>query len=168
MRGGLRTLGALLTLAGAALTAVGLISFVTAFNGGGTPTLFWCAMLGLPLLGIGLMLLRAGYLGAVARYVASETAPVATDALNFVAGETRGSAQSLAAAVASGLRGEATTGGAIVCAACGRSNDADANFCDQCGSALAATYGCPKCHTENAADARFCDSCGTALRTASG
>jgi class 3 adenylate cyclase len=47
------------------------------------------------------------------------------------------------------------------CPACQRNNDADANFCADCGAALAAT--CRTCGQANPIDARFCTSCGSGL-----
>ena len=49
----------------------------------------------------------------------------------------------------------------MLCASCGTENRAGSRFCDNCGSALAAT--CPHCGEPNRADARFCASCGQAL-----
>ncbi len=52
----------------------------------------------------------------------------------------------------------------MTCATCGSENDADARFCDACGSPLLA--GCPSCGTANKPGARFCRSCGTSLAAA--
>jgi len=50
----------------------------------------------------------------------------------------------------------------VTCRVCGTENRADARFCIECGSALAA--GCPTCGTVNPPEAKFCATCGTALR----
>ena len=98
-RSGLRTLGVLLVAAGGILTAIGLVSLFSAFGqgpGGGGPRYFWCAILGLPLLGVGFRLLKWGYLRPIGRYVAGEMAPVARDTIDYVAdgiGESIGGAR---------------------------------------------------------------------------
>lgn len=161
-RTGLRLIGWVLAVVGGLFTAVGLISFFAAFGGGGMPQYFWCAFVGMPLLGVGAMLLKMGYMGAIARYVAGEATPVATDAVNFVADETTASVRRVAGAIADGLRGASADPG-VPCRSCGHANDADARFCDQCGSALPLRRACQRCHEVNDDDARFCDGCGAAL-----
>src|SRR5262245_21980327 len=99
----LRTFGVLLALLGALFFGLGVIgTFV-----GGNHGLFLFAMVGLPMLGVGLMMLKAGYLGAISRYVAAETTPVATDALSHLAHGTTDAVQATAAAIGKGLRGDA-------------------------------------------------------------
>jgi membrane protease subunit (stomatin/prohibitin family) len=61
----------------------------------------------------------------------------------------------------------------VKCPKCGRMNDTDAHFCDQCGTPLAGaapyareadeTITCPKCSRQNDDDAHFCDQCGVKL-----
>lgn len=155
-RSGLRTLGFLLILVGAPFALVGFVSFFGAMSGGGMPTYFWCAFVGLPLMGAGTFCLKAGYLGSIARYVANETAPVAVDTADYLAKETRGAVRTTVAAVAEGLRGEAAT---RPCPNCRAPQRADASFCDRCGTGLAAA-ACPKCRAELANGARFCSACG--------
>ena len=46
---------------------------------------FWMCFLGVPLLGFGVMICRFAYLGAAARYVAGEVAPVASDTFTYMA-----------------------------------------------------------------------------------
>lgn len=157
-RQGLRSLGLLISVAGGVFTAIGIGSFFSSFGTFEQPRYFWCAFLGLPLLGLGTMLLKAGYLGAVTRYAASEIAPVAADTLNYMAGETRDSVQQVATAIGSGLRGDRT----LACSACHHGNDANAQFCNQCGTSLQPA-ACPKCQAVPPPGARFCSGCGTAL-----
>ena len=159
-RTGLRALGAALALVGAILVAIGMLSFFGSMGGGDRPTHFWCAMIGLPVLGIGLMMLKAGYLGTIARYVATETAPVAADTLSHVAHGAKDAVQATAAAIGKGLRGEAPS---HRCGACGADADPDARFCQQCGKPLATEIACPQCAHANAASARFCAGCGHRL-----
>ena len=62
----------------------------------------------------------------------------------------------------------------ISCKKCGANNNADAKFCQNCGTLLDANNEatekqsqyifCKKCGTENKADARFCQNCGIFLK----
>jgi hypothetical protein len=163
-RTALRSLGVVLTVVGAGFTAVGMISFFSAFSSHESPSYFWCAFVGLPLLGFGTSLLKYGYLGAASRYVAGEVAPVATDTAKYVADEVAGSVRKLAAAA----RGrEAGTDDAIIgshCSACGAEQHTSSRFCDQCGVDLtSASRVCRSCRGDNEADARFCRHCGMAM-----
>jgi hypothetical protein len=164
-RQGLRLIGGVLAVVGGILTAIGLFSFFGAFGGGGMPSLFWCAFVGLPMLGIGVQMLKAGYVGTIARYVAGETAPVASDTLNYMAGETKEGIRDVAAAIGAGIRGKAA-GTQVACSKCSHPNDADARFCDQCGAAMPRRQECPKCRTVSDAGARFCNGCGERLAAA--
>ena len=139
VRGFLRIGGIVLLAIGLILAAGGFISFFGAFGGGGMPTNFWMAFIGLPLIGIGTGMLRAGYLGPASRYLAGEVTPTIRDRLGAL-----------------GIGGERN-----VCASCGSENDAAARFCDSCGKPLSRT--CPSCGAGNDADARFCDGCGAPL-----
>jgi len=161
----LRLVGGVLTVVGGIFALVGFASFFSAFGGTGAPDKFWCVFVGLPMLGFGMMLLKMGFLGTAARYVAGEVAPVATDTLNYVADETHDSVRKVAGAVASGMRDaqRSTATPQVACRQCGHDNDHDARFCDQCGGAMAGPYTCPQCRKVNDTDARFCDGCGTAL-----
>ena len=170
-RGGLRALGAVLTGLGGILTAIGMISFFSAFGRGGAPELFWCVFLGLPLLGVGTMLLKLGYLGSVARYVAGETAPVAADTLDYVARASTDGLREVAGAIGAGLRGApagaaAATEATQPCRHCRAPQRPDANFCDRCGTAMTPVGVCARCHHQNDAAARFCRSCGAGLTPA--
>jgi hypothetical protein len=139
VRNALRVLGPILLAIGLILTVAGMISFFSAFNGGGMPTFFWLAFIGLPLTGLGGSLVRAGYLGPASRYVAGEVTPTLRDTLG-------------ALGIGSAER---------VCPSCGHHNDADSQFCNSCGKPLNRT--CPACGAANDADARFCDGCGKPL-----
>jgi Double zinc ribbon len=164
-RTGLRGLGLALVIPGAILTAIGLFSFFGAFGShSGPPQYFWCVFLGLPMLGLGVNLLRLGYLGSISRYVAGEAAPVVADTVDYVARASAGGLGAAATAIGQGLRGEA--GAMVACAACQRPQRADANFCDGCGAAMLQPDRCPGCRAENAIGASFCSQCGTALPTA--
>jgi len=123
---------------------------------------FWMCFVGVPVLGIGAFLTKAGYFGAAARYIASESRPAVHTITRAVAEGLRGDDGD---AVGTDGRGGVAAGGeaacAIACPSCDAENDADARFCDACGQALART--CPECGDVADADARFCDECGTPL-----
>ena len=164
-RAALRRLGPVVAGIGAVFTAIGLISFFTAFGSHEPPRYFWCAFVGLPLIGIGLALTKFGYMGAISRYLANEVAPVGKDVVNYMADGTKDAVRDVATAVGAGLA--ASRGGEAVevvrCHKCNETNEASARFCKQCGASLAKTKPCPGCHELNDPDARFCDRCGQAF-----
>jgi hypothetical protein len=140
-RTALRVLGFLCAGLGLVLVVSGFASVASSMNNPPfepqpTPTI-WPAFVGMPLLGLGIVLLAIGFLGAGARFVSSEVAP----SLN------RGSA-------ALGFGGPA----APACPACGGSNPAGGAFCQSCGAPL--NRVCASCQRANDATARFCAGCG--------
>jgi len=163
-RNALRVLGLVLLLVGICLSAVGLISFFSTFGGHERPRFFWCAFVGFPLVAIGFHLLSAGFLGAAARYMAGESAPVAKDTFNYVATETKDGVRNVAQAVTEGvMAGKSGVGIQVKCPKCNEANDADAKFCKECGTPLGRTKPCPSCRELNDHSAKFCDHCGNAL-----
>jgi ribosomal protein L40E len=162
VRSFLRVLGPAVAGAGLLFTIIGIGSFFAAFGGFGPPRLFWCAFVGLPLLAVGVGITKFAYLGSVARYIASEAAPVGKDMTNYLVEGTRDSIRDVASAIGEGFAG-ARAPSVMPCQKCGTENDDSANFCRQCGSPLAKTKHCPKCGEANDADARFCDNCGTSV-----
>ncbi len=160
MRSALLVSGGLLTIAGGIFAIVGFVSLFGAIGMGAEPTMFWCVFVGMPLLAVGILMLKFGLLGTIARYVAGETAPVATDAFNYVAEGSKSGIRAATSAVVEGLTGDAP---AMRCPSCGTENAPDARFCDQCGTTMTASVACRSCGGENDANARFCDSCGQAL-----
>lgn len=149
-------------IVGGIFLAIGLISFFSAFGGMGMPKYFWCAFVGMPLLGIGGAITKFAYMGAISRYVASEVAPVGVDVVNYTVDGTRDSIRDVASSIGAGLRGE-TDDESLRCSQCGERNDADAKFCDECGTALASTVACQSCLEANDIDSKFCKSCGTRM-----
>ncbi len=161
-RAALRGVGILLCVIGGIFLAVGLMDFFSAFgNSEGPPRLFWCAFVGMILLGIGISLAKLGFIGAVARYQAGEIAPVATDTFNAVAEGAGEGIATVARAIKKGLSCGFEAEAGVACPACGEENDTDARFCKSCGAALAKL--CPACKAENVPEARFCDKCGSEL-----
>ena len=138
----LQSLGIGLMVVGGLLSAVGLISFFSAFGSGEAPSAFWAAFIGFPMFGIGTKLAGFGFLGEISRYTSGEVTPVIKDAVEHVRGGT------------SEMVG-------VRCTECNSLNDQDAKFCDGCGKALG--QKCESCGTSNDADSKFCDSCGRQL-----
>jgi uncharacterized membrane protein len=139
VRSGLRIGGAVVFGIGLVLTVIAFADFFGAMGSFAMPTNFWMGFIGLPLMAVGVAMMRAGYLGAATRYVAGEVAPTVKDALSFAG----------------------IGAGELTCAKCGGTNRADARFCDDCGAPLSVT--CPSCGRANGADATFCDECGKPL-----
>jgi protein-S-isoprenylcysteine O-methyltransferase Ste14 len=100
----LRVAGPLVAAVGLVFLIVGMASFFSAFGGSGSPRLFWCCFVGLPLLFVGGAMCMFGFVGAVARYTAAEQVPVATDAINDLAEGTQGAVKTVARAVAEGVK----------------------------------------------------------------
>lgn len=81
----LRVGGPVVALVGLILMIVGVGDCFASFGSFEPPRYFWCVFAGMPLLFVGLVLCKFGYLGTVLRYWAGETAPVAKDTFNYVA-----------------------------------------------------------------------------------
>lgn len=158
----LRVVGPVVVLTGLLFTGVGIGSFFSAFGTFEPPRYFWCAFVGIPLLGVGGFICRFAFLGAVSRYMANEVAPVGKDVVNYMADGTKGAVREVAAAIGEGLRGD-VSGRGVRCRQCNADNEADANYCNQCGAVLNATQACASCGEQNDADARFCNHCGQAI-----
>ena len=162
----LRVVGPLMVGVGLIFTIIAMVSFFSAFSGGGLPSQFWCAFVGLPLMGIGAGVCKFAYIGAVTRYIVDEVAPVGKDVVNYMADGTKDSVRDMAAAVSEGLsasvqnHSRAGQGEAILCPKCDHVNNAKASFCKNCGAALSQAKSCAYCGKANASDARFCDHWG--------
>ena len=161
----LRIVGPILLLIGIGLIATAIINFAMAFGGSEPPRLFWCFFLAFPFLIVGTPMTQFGYMGKVARYTAGEMAPVAKDTFNYVATESKEGITAVASAIGEGLTaGGVALGGenkeSVRCHKCNSVQDADAKFCDDCGTALLKNKQCPGCDELNDPDAKFCDNCG--------
>ena len=102
----LRIIGFILTPTGAIFLAIGLIDFFSAFGGHGMPTKFWCAFVGMPLLGLGIFCLKAGFLGSIGKYIAGEGTPVVLESAKYMAYELRPTIRQYAKDFQSGSRPE--------------------------------------------------------------
>ena len=99
----LRIIGPIIFLTGLLCLIVALISFFAAFGGSGAPRLFWLGFIGLPLMFVGGVICQFAFIGAVFRFFAGETAPVAVDAANYMAEGTKGAVETVAKAAAKGV-----------------------------------------------------------------
>ena len=104
IRAFLRFAGPLVSAAGLIFLIIGMTSFFSAFGGSGSPRLFWCCFVGMPLLFVGGVICMFGFMGAIARYTAAEQVPEATDAINELAEGTQGAVKTVARAVAEGVK----------------------------------------------------------------
>jgi hypothetical protein len=103
IRTGLRIAGPVIFLTGAICTIIGLVSFFASFGSMEMPHYFWLAFIGMPLMFVGGVMCQFGFIGAVARFIAGESAPVAADTVNYMAEETRGAVETLAKSAAKGV-----------------------------------------------------------------
>ena len=155
----LRKIGFICLGIGGLFTIIALIDFFSAFNGYGSPSLFFLFFLSFPLIFVGLVCLKFGYMGAVSSYVASQTAPVVKDVTNYMLDGTREEVGKTFKHVVNSIKG---TTEEKICPKCNTSQDANAKFCDNCGTALAKV--CNKCNEENDSDAMYCKNCGNRLK----
>jgi hypothetical protein len=162
VRNVLRIAGPIMLGLGVILMIVGFVDFAIAMSSfGHFPKLFWCFMVGMPLVFFGGVATKTAYMGAMARYVSAESSPVAKDTFNYMAKGTKEGVREIAGAIREGLVGEDSSG--VRCGSCDQLNDRDASFCDACGSKMSCEKDCPACEAPNDAQAKFCDHCGTSL-----
>jgi heme/copper-type cytochrome/quinol oxidase subunit 1 len=103
VRAFLRLAGPVTGGVGLLFNLIGMVSFFSAFGGGGPPKFFWCCFVGMPLMFAGGVMCLFGFMGALARYSAAEQVPVATDAVNDLAEGTQPAIRTVARAVAEGI-----------------------------------------------------------------
>lgn len=166
---GLKVLGFIFTAGGLTCTVIGSASFFSALGSGELPTLFWLLIAGLPMLTIGASLLTFGFrkeLSATAIQIARAGENLPTVAAQTVQ-EGENSPTVAAQTVREGenspiepapLPEQTPKKATLRCPECGAENDAELNFCEQCGSEL--TKPCPHCGKPVGAHAAFCGHCG--------
>jgi hypothetical protein len=160
----LRVVGPSVAGVGIVLMAVGIGNFFWSFGGFDPPRYFWCAFVGIPLVGLGAAMAQAGYLGRISRYVSGEVAPVQKDTFNYLAEGTSEGVGQIARAVGQGFAAGAAgprESRQVACPRCRAANPPDANFCGQCGAALGKV--CAGCGGWNDPGDRFCQGCGRPL-----
>ena len=109
----LRAGGAAIFAVGSIFTAIGLISFFSTFASFAQPdrravTSARRAISGahssdFRMLAAGVFMLKLGFLGAIARYVAGESAPVAKDIVNYMGENTQSGVKAVAKSVTEGV-----------------------------------------------------------------
>ncbi len=105
----LRIAGLVVLAIGGLLTLIGFGSFFASFASAWSgsfepPRYFWCAFLGIPLLGVGGAMATFGFLGGVFRYMVGESAPVAKDVVNYMGEQTQPGVKAVAKAITQGIR----------------------------------------------------------------
>ncbi len=160
-----RVVGPLVLGIGILLAVAGFGSFFASFGSGEPPRYFWCAFVGLPLLGLGSAICKFAYMGAVTRYMANEVAPVGKDVVNYMADGTKDAVRDVAAAIGEGISSSRSVAEVrlVRCHKCNENNRASARFCNGCGASLSKSVSCSKCGELNDPDARFCDHCGQGI-----
>jgi hypothetical protein len=83
-----RKLGKLILAVGVVCFGAGLMNFFMAFSSGGKPNFLWLSFIGVPFIFVGVALLKFGYFGAMFRFVAGESMPVAKDSINYLGKNT--------------------------------------------------------------------------------
>ncbi len=158
----LRLVGPLVVGLGLIFAAIGIGSFFMSFGSFEPPRYFWCAFIGLPLIGVGSTICKFAFMGAVTRYTANEIAPVGKDVVNYMADGTKDAVRDIAGAIGEGFSpsNDNHEVHVIRCHKCNENNEASANFCKSCGTSLSKSVTCSSCHELNDPDARFCDNCG--------
>jgi len=160
----LRIVGPLVFIAGLTFMVIGFPK--TSFDSRGDfYEYIWCLPVGGLLIALGTQICKFAFMGAVRRYMARELAPVGKDAVNYMAEGTKDAVRDVAAAVGEGLRagGPSQHVPVVRCHTCNSDNDASANFCNGCGTALTKTKPCASCSELNDPNARFCNQCGKAM-----
>lgn len=150
-----RILGPLLIVIGVIFLIIGMVSFFSAFGSFGMPKYFWCAFVGIPMIGIGSFMTKFAYLKPISNYVADET----KESIGTVAGTV---AKEVGKHINFGS-GQPTETERVRCHKCNHPNDLDSKFCSNCGSGLLKSVSCPSCGELNDPDAKFCDNCGKQL-----
>lgn len=99
----LRVGGPALLGIGVLFEIVGMVSFFSAMGSFEPPRYFWCGFVGMPLMFIGTIMTMFGYFGAVQRYVAGESAPVAKDVVNYMGENTQSGVRAFTKAATEGF-----------------------------------------------------------------
>lgn len=150
----LKTVGLILLLCGITLDIVFFVNLISSIDSFEAPKLFVCGMIGLPMTGVGFMLITIGCRREINSYMAHESAPV----INEMAQDVKPAVKAVAEAVSEAKEDETATS---VCPVCGKQNQPENNFCDECGASLYKV--CTNCGARQDADDKFCGNCGAKL-----
>ncbi len=156
----LRIVGFLFLFAGFICVIIGMASFFMALGNqdGETPKFFFMNFIGFPLLFIGIVCLSLGFMKEFHSYVASQSAPVTKDVVNYLMDQTRDETVKTVSAIHSAVKDKNNDG--IICPKCHTKNESTAKFCDNCGARLSKECTCGE---ENDPDAKYCRKCGKPL-----
>lgn len=99
----LRIAGPLTAFTGLIFIIVALVDFFSAFGSFGPPKLFWCFFVGGPIFFVGIVMCQFAFMGAVARFMAAEQVPVASDAINDLAEGTQDAVKTVSRSVTEGI-----------------------------------------------------------------
>jgi len=103
IRTALRITGPVVLLGGLVCVIISAVSVFASAGSFGASRYFWLGFIGLPLMFVGGVLCQFGFFGAVARFIAGESAPIAADTVNCLAEETKGAVEKVAQAAAKGV-----------------------------------------------------------------
>jgi len=148
MKQQLRITGPVLIFIGGIFLVVGLVSFFSSFGTHLPPKNFWCAFIGLPMVGFGVVVTKLAFLKPISNYFENET----RDAVGNVAKN-----------ISHNLNMPGTDSEIVRCLKCNAPNKSSAKFCNECGSSIQKSVSCKHCSELNDADAIFCDNCGNRL-----
>ncbi len=152
----------ILKIVGTVVLVCGIILFVAFFidfmlviyETRGFPRLFVCGIIGLPMIGIGAMLLQCGNRREISRYFKDESMPVINEAVEDLTPAVK--------AVTEAVKEAGEDDNTVkFCPSCGKQNQPQNKFCDGCGTRLYKV--CPHCGKKQDADDSFCGNCGAKL-----
>jgi hypothetical protein len=126
-----RVVGVIALVAAVTFLVIGLKDFFASSDSFEGPHKFWMVFVGILGLAVAGWLLQAGFMGAASRYVAGETTPVIKDSAAYL---TDGEGL---LGIGRTVDDEHPKAIGPFCSKCGTQGDADASFCDRCGTALA-------------------------------
>lgn len=146
----MRILGPIILVAGILMTVIAIANFFS-----GNMSTDFIPFISLPMMFIGSVLSMFGYMGALSRYSASQTAPVAKDVTNYILDNTKESIGGVAKEISDNLHKSKVE---KICPHCKEEVKDTAKFCDHCGKSL--FKNCQVCNAENDSDALYCQACG--------
>ena len=156
----LKAFGVLLLIVGLGCTIAGITDFFIHLSSHGMPTLFFLCFIGFPCAAAGGVCLVLGYQRKMNSYIASQNAPVAKDAMNYMLDGTSDAIAKAAGKVANSIDNSSKVEGVNfnTCSKCGHKNPAGTKFCSKCGAII--VKKCPYCGAQNDDSAQYCNSCG--------
>jgi ribosomal protein L32 len=157
VRSTLRIAAPAVGLIGLGFLIVGGVDFFSTSGPEETPRLFWCLLVGIPLLLVGAIVTQFAFADKVARDADEGPAAVGEKA----DGTKEGPGTVADVIEEEAHRGDSNAGAPapVRCQNCSAVNAAEAKFCSQCGQALVKSRVCPNCGELNEPEAKFCASC---------